>query len=241
MRSPGDKPAPDEKFAAGKKPFAHSPQPAAGENPAIDEMSATNDQTPTDNRQLSDLRALGRKCRRLARSRHKQVLLTQIRDLALEGYSSQEIGARLGMGKSTVHRWLQEMRQECRTSVADATEMISNAVARYDTIYREAMQAWRNSKADKEVQIVEDTDAVDSGSGSKMKKSVRTERRAGEIAFLAQARGAVDAIFKILPPNCGPITWYTLDNETIPDMSDAELLMVEAHSEERIQAEQRNE
>ncbi len=116
--------------------------------------------------------------------------------------------------------------------------MISNAVARYDSIYREAMQAWRNSKADKEVQIVEDTDTVGSGGGSKTKKSVRTERHAGEIAFLAQARGAVDAICKILPPIRGLITLETLRSEAVSSMSPDTSRQVDAASAEKIQVDQ---
>ena len=83
--------------------------------------------------------------------------------------------------------------------------MIVNVIARYDSIYREAMEAWRNSKADKEVRLVEDTEAAGKSRGAKTKKSIRTERRSGDIAFLAQARNAADAIFKLAILKGGPI------------------------------------
>ncbi len=100
--------------ATSEKPTTDE-SPTTDEKPAIDEKPATNEQTLTDGAQLADLRALGRKCRRLARLRRKEALLMQVRDMALEGHSCLEIGARLVLGKSTVHRWLQEMRRERRT------------------------------------------------------------------------------------------------------------------------------
>ena len=173
----------------------------------------------------------------LAPRRRKGPLLEQIRDLALEGHSCREIGARLMLGKSTVHRWLGELRRDNRRKVADAGEMIANAVARYDSIYRAAMDAWRNSKMDKEVRFVEDSEAP---SGSKKKKSVRTEGRAGDVAFLTKAREAVDAICKLLPrgaqrpskaeaSNRVPLALDDVTENDLSNMSDEELRSVVAH------------
>ena len=75
--------------------------------------------------------------------RRKQLLLPEIRDLALEGHTCREIGERLGLAKTTVHHWLQELRRERADKAADGAEMTATAIARYDAIYREAMQAWR--------------------------------------------------------------------------------------------------
>ena len=85
------------------------------------------------------------------------------------------------------------------------------------------MEAWRSSKADKEVCVVEDTEGVGSGSGSKKKKSVRTERQAGNIAFLAQARGAADAICRLVTLSRTPITWDRLREEDACSMTESEL------------------
>jgi transposase-like protein len=87
----------------------------------------------------------------LSPRRRKAALLPEIDRLALEGYSIREIGARLRIGRTTVHRWLRELRLDRRASFTDATGMIVNTIARYDSSYREAMEAWRNSKADKEL------------------------------------------------------------------------------------------
>jgi hypothetical protein len=147
--------------------------------------------------------------------RRKEALRPRVGDLALEGHTCREIAAMVRLGKTTVHRWLQELQRERRGRLADTAEMIATAVARYDAIYREAMDAWRTSKAEKQVQTIEDIEsAVADGRGSKQKRSLRTECRPGDVAFLAQARGAVDAICKLVPrspqrdnalagPDCG--------------------------------------
>ena len=135
----------------------------------------------------------------LAPRQRKEFLLPQVNDLALEGRSCREISKILGVDKTTVHRWLQELRGEGRRKVADAGEMIAVAVARYDAIYREAMEAWRRSKVDKHVRLVEESEANGSVRGPKRKESLRTEGRAGDVAFLAEAKGAVNAICKLLP------------------------------------------
>lgn len=158
-------------------------------------MSSTADTPRSDDRQPPFGQAVRVGDLLLAPRRRKGPLLAQIRDLALEGHGCREIGARLSLSKTTVHRWLQELRQECRSKVADPAEMTANAVARYDSIYREAMDAWRNSKMDKEVRFVEDAEAPN---GSKKKKSLRTEARAGDVAFLTKAKDAVDSICRLL-------------------------------------------
>ena len=108
--------------------------------------------------------------------RRRKDSLPQIHDLALEGHSCREIAARLGVSKSSVNRWLQELRQECRAKVADSAEMVAVTYARYEAIYREAMEAWRRSQADKEVRLVEETATA---GGSKKKRSVRHGKPGG--------------------------------------------------------------
>ena len=56
---------------------------------------------------------------------------------------------------------------------------------------------WRKSKADKEVRLVEHLEN-ECGSRCGHKKSIRSESRVGDVIFLAQARGAVDAICKLV-------------------------------------------
>ena len=151
-------------------------------------------------------------------------MLPQINDLALEGHSCREIAARLGIGRTTVGRWLHDLREERHSKAVDTADMLASAIARYDAIYREAMDAWRNSKAGKEVRFVEDTDSDGKSGGAKKKQSVRTERQAGDIAFLAQAKDAVNAICKLMPAGHWPQAWDKLETEDeIRNMSDDEL------------------
>ena len=171
----------------------------------------------------------------------------EVRELALEGHDCREIGARLGLGKSTVHRWLHELRGESQSNVADADEVIANSAARYDTIYREAMEAWRNSKGERQELLVEVTETDGEGGSSKRKRSVRTERRAGEIGFLAKATAAVNARCKLVPREAlerkfaaarPPVDLESLDDEDIRNLSNAELNALEAEVEARIAAEE---
>jgi transposase-like protein len=188
---------------------------STAENPTSNEAQAAIDLAARLNRFRS------------ARRRRKEALLPQINNLALEGHSCREIGARLGVSTTTVHRWLQKLRQESRSKVADSGEMIANSVARYDAIYREAMEAWRSSKADNEVRRSENTEAAEEG-GLKKKKSMRTKNQRGEIAFLAAARSAVDAICKLVARGRGRIRWGQAAASEAGNLDDDELRKVEA-------------
>ncbi len=88
--------------------------------------------------------------------RRKETLLPEITQLALEGHPSQAIADKLGMPKRTVNYWLQEARREWIARAAlSAAEMFAADLARLDAIYREAMQAWRNSQAEIDVRLVQ--------------------------------------------------------------------------------------
>ncbi len=132
---------------------------------------------------------------RLAQARQrKKALLPRITRLSLKGHTTREIAAKAGVPKTTALRWLQSLRGNCATqAAAEAAEMIDNVAARYDEIYRKALKGWDRSQADKEIRTV-----VESGDDdAKKKRSVRTETQAGNAAFLAQARAAVDSIRKL--------------------------------------------
>jgi len=220
-----EQPVSDDKPATDRMPLTDE-RPVANEEPASDEKPATHEKPPTDELQPPLPQAIRKNGRSLSRRRWKGTLLPQISQLALEGHSSRVIGAQLGIGKTTINRWLNELRLERRSNLVDATGMIANAVARYDLIYREAMEAWRTSKTDKEVRLIEDTEAAGNGGGSKKKRSVRTERRPGEIAFLNQARDAADSICKLVMLKGGPVTWDTVRPGDIRNMCEAEKCQV---------------
>ena len=69
--------------------------------------------------------------------------------------------------------------------------MMAVALARLDSIYREAMDEWCQSRRDIEVRVVENTEAA--GGDPKKKSSVRTQPQRRNAALLAKAAGAVMA------------------------------------------------
>ena len=97
--------------------------------------------------------------------------------------------------KSTVSRWLQELREDCPTRVAGSAEIIAHAVARYDALYRKALEAWDLSQADKQTESVVE---IETARGPKKKRTSRTESQAGNPVFLAEARRALDGIARIV-------------------------------------------
>ena len=132
----------------------------------------------------------------LAGRRRKETLLPEITQMALEGHSSQAIADKLGMPKRTVNYWLQEARQEWIARAAlSAAEMFAADLARLDAIYREAMQAWRNSQSEIEVRLVQHTQPADGKATSK--RSIRSQPQRGNAAFLTRATAAVMASWRL--------------------------------------------
>ena len=125
----------------------------------------------------------------------KETILPQICAQALAGQSCRQLAATFGLTKSTVSRWLQELREDCPTRVAGAAEIIAHAVARYDALYRKALDAWHLSQADKLTESVVETETA---RGPKKKRTRRTESQAGKPVFLAEARRALDGIARIV-------------------------------------------
>ena len=81
-------------------------------------------------------------------------MLPEIAQLSLEGHSSRAIGRKLGVPRRTVDRWLRQLRQQWAESAAEnAAERFAVAMARLESVYREAMEAWRRSLADKQVTV----------------------------------------------------------------------------------------
>ena len=125
----------------------------------------------------------------------KDAVLPQICAAALAGQSCRQLAATFRLTKSTVSRWLQELREDCPTRVAGSAEIIAHAVARYEALYRKALEAWDLSQADKELEVVV---AIETARGPKQKRTRRTESRAGSPVFLAEARRALDGIARIV-------------------------------------------
>ena len=113
----------------------------------------------------------------------KVAVLPQICAAALAGQSCRQL-ATFRLTKSTVSRWLQELREDCPTRVAGSAEIIAHAVARYDALFRKALEAWDLSQADKETEVVVETETA---RGPKKKRTTRRESQVGAPVFLAEA------------------------------------------------------
>jgi hypothetical protein len=120
-------------------------------------------------------------------------LLPEIARLSLEGHSSRAIGRKLGVPRRTVDRWLRELRQRWAASAAEnATELYAVAMARLESVYREAMEAWRLSLADKQVTV----ETPGEEGARKPKSSLRKTTQSGQAALLGKAIHAAGEISK---------------------------------------------
>ena len=125
----------------------------------------------------------------------KDLFLPEMAQLALEGYTNRAISRKTGVPRRTVDRWLQEQRQEWMAKASEGpAEMFSVTVARLESAYREAMDAWRRSLADKQVRLEEIVPADGDHSEAKQKTSIRTESQSGQAALLGKAVQAAMAI-----------------------------------------------
>jgi hypothetical protein len=123
----------------------------------------------------------------------KAALLPEIARLSLEGHSSRAIGRRLGVPRRTVDRWLRQLRQQWADNAAkNAAELFAIAMARLESVYREAMEAWRRSLADKQVTV--ETPGHDGT--AKAKNSLRTTTQSGQAALLGKAIQAAREIYR---------------------------------------------
>lgn len=129
--------------------------------------------------------------------RRKDTLLPVITRLALGGESGRAIARKLELPERTVNHWLREVRREWSAkAAADTAEMLGSAVARLESVYGSAMEAFAASQADKETQLVTETERADGG--SEKKRSLRTETRSGNAALLGRATEAAKAIYLLL-------------------------------------------
>ncbi len=123
----------------------------------------------------------------------KFALLPEIARLSLEGNSARAIGRKLGVPRRTVDRWLRQQRQQWAENAAESgAELFAVAMARLVSVYREAMEAWRRSLADKQVTV--ETPGDDGG--AKAKGSLRKTTQSGQAALLGKAIHAAKEICK---------------------------------------------
>ena len=166
-----------------------------------------------------------------ATRRRKEALLGQVCAQALAGQSCRQIAATCGVPKSTVSRWLEALREDCPTRLAGSAEMAADAVARYKTLYDEALEGYRRSQEDKATERVVETETA---RGPKKKRTVRRVNQVGKYAFLAAGRRAVDGMVKIVArvaprpakveaPDQGPLPPEAAAKEASPKTSKNDL------------------
>ena len=120
--------------------------------------------------------------------------MPEIASLAMEGHSGRAIGRQLGVPRRTVDRWLGELRQQWSEKVAESPEGLGGILtARLEAVYREAMQAWRRSLADKQVTLESPGDDDD----AQPKRTRRTTTQSGQAALLGKAMQAAKEISKV--------------------------------------------
>ncbi len=166
----------------------------------------------------------------------KEALMPQIAQLALEGLSCRDIAKKVGLEKSTVHRWLRELRRYAAAHQPPGTaELTGNAASRYDLIYRKAMEAFNASRADKQIRITEETEMAGDGRGPRKKNTTRTETQSGNANMLSKAKDAVKAIEDLHHGRRrnaagGPIDLATVTDEDLDAMNDDQLYALEVRA-----------
>jgi hypothetical protein len=151
----------------------------------------------------------------LSPRRRKKSLLPEITRLALEGHSGQAIARKVKLPKRTVNHWLQKLRQEWAAKAAEgAGELYAFELARLDSIYREAMQAWRESQTDMKVRLTEHV--VVAGKEPRKKKTVRTQPQRANAALLTKAMAAVMASTRLKGRKAPKVVVAKLGQGSIP-------------------------
>jgi hypothetical protein len=121
----------------------------------------------------------------------KSLLLPEVVQLALEGYSNQAIGKKLHVPRQTVDRWLREQRQEwAETGKEKAADLLQVTVARLESAYRQAMDGWRRSLAEKQTFV----DQSGSDENAVAGRLLRKETQSGKAALLGKAIQAAKEI-----------------------------------------------
>jgi len=181
----------------------------------------------------------------LSPRQRKEIWLPRVVQLALEGHSGRAIAQKVGMPRRTVDYWLRVVREEwLAKAAAGTTEVLSLAVARLEAIYREAMEAWRDSQAEIAVRLVEESEVVGANGlvTKKKKTSVRTQRQRPNAALLTKAMEAVKATCLLttraaesLKTSAGGegkrFDLETLKPSDLHDMSDEEIAALKAQVE----------
>ena len=124
--------------------------------------------------------------------------------LRIEGYSQQEIADRLSIAQSTVCEALKRIEQKLAEEFrAEAEEIKARQTEQHERIYREAMEQWRRSCGDaelervttKEVSLVnEDDEGAVPVPGVEVRTTNERKAQSGNPALLEKAMAALSAV-----------------------------------------------
>lgn len=139
--------------------------------------------------------------KKAVRQLRKAQQIRTVTQLLLEGRTHSEIAAAAGISKRTVERMIPAFRKECLAKAEeDNAELVVQALARYNSIYQEAMEAWRRSQENKESVTTEEPAGVeattidDDGKSvvekPRAKRTRRVEGQTGDATFLEKALNA---------------------------------------------------
>ena len=182
--------------------------------------------------------------RLVAQRQHKEASLTEAAQLAQQGFSYAEIAKRFAVSKSTIANWLRELgRAHAAGNPESTVKWIAEITDRYEKIYREAIGAWHRSQAEKQVRMVEESGG--GNGGTKKRKSIRSEGRTGDAAYLGKAMDALKAIreikgldaprrTEIAGPCGGPVELMAFEDDDLRKMTNEQLKALRTQLRDRI-------
>lgn len=181
-------------------------------------------------------------------------MLPEVQELVRQGLGSRKISEKLAVARSTVDRWLRELQASQRArSAENKAKLTRQVVARYKTIYREAMAEWRCSRMAGQTPPVElppvepppgektagGDKSTAGGKVAKKKSPWRSTGRTANYALLGKAMDALKAIrdikgldaprqTELAGPGGGPIPLSAVKADDLSHMSNQELYALEA-------------
>jgi hypothetical protein len=129
-----------------------------------------------------------------AQRRRKEELMPEVVKRDRRGKSSRAIADELGIGKSTVDRWLRGRQAAAVAAALGTPKGAGGLAARYNAIFRKAVRGWNRSAKDKEVRVDEETKTTGPDGIVKTKTVHRTETRVANPACLTRALEALKGL-----------------------------------------------
>ncbi len=200
----------------------------------------------------------------LAAQRQKmQDLLPDVTRLALQGFTTREIGEKMNIAHATVSRWLSTLRRErASNALLETAQVIADVTDSYWLIFHEAMSAWFDSRKKKPTAQAKEAGKEGSSEdkepvpgkdvSSENKAAAPSTGRPGNSVFLGKAMKALKAIreihgtdapkrTEIAGPDGGPIELTSVTDNDLRNMSNEQLARLEREIDARILEEESSE